>query len=720
MGFFVSPCSHMIVVRRILPYVVASLASLTAVPSAGFIVGQRHTVVPQSTSVEESEPAEIREIRFSGNSAFSDGTLKDVLASKESPGCFSKFLYHVFGEKLGSKPEFFDPALFDDDVKRLTDFYVENGYYNTHIDAHSSRDSSDNGVRLDFTIKENSRSLVDTIVYKGLDALSDQARTALFEHPTIARGSPYLKSLAIGEIGRVLGYLANNGYPDARFDGEKSIARRYLSTNNFYIELAFVPGPRCWFGDITLKVDPPREDITPNIVLRQLDFQKGDIYSREKKISSERNINRLGLFESGRIEQSVPPESSSVRSVPVEVSVRPRPRNELSPELLVSDENNAFNLGTGLGYTNRNFFGDGRSFTAHTRARTQDIQRWDFGQVFGGRGFRDPSVVGAVDLQLEIQQPYLFTRSLSGSLTASVIAEKQALYILSILRSKFGLSNQFATYTYGSLEWTLERVSPEFLDTSSIRLLTSSADQKQFNSILTLTLQRDKTNDIFSPTDGFFNSISLEESGILPKLFPGIRAGLPFTQYYKVTLSGRWYRDLTPTRYNILALKLKTGYQDKYGESRSSNVSIPLNRRFFAGGSGSVRGWNARELGAMPDPQLQFGGNFIFEGSVEMRINYLRGFGKLGFLRLDNIWGVYFFDVGNVWSNLSDFKPRDIAMAAGLGFRYETFFGPFRVDYGFRVYDPKAQYGHQTIFKRRFFAETIGMGVLHFGLGHAF
>ncbi len=675
-------------------------------------------------TIEENIIPEISEIHFFGNETFGESALKEVIHLKESPSGFSKFMYRTFGEKLGSKPEYFDSETFEDDMKRIRDFYQDNGFYDAEVTGEHTLDSSAHSVKVKYSIQEKKRSYVDSVAYVGLGNLSQKLLDDLSKDRIIRRGSPYVKALAVMEITRILNSLANNGYPEAKYDGEKSFARRYLSTNNFFLSIVLVTGPKHHFGNITLHVEPPRDDITENIVLRQLDFEKGETYSREKTISSERSINRLGLFETARVERSVESDSTTTDTVPMEVYVRPRPRNELSPELVLSDENNAFNLGIGLGYTNRNFFGDARSFNAHTRVRTQDIQRWNFSSIFSGGGFRDPSVVGAIELQLQVLQPYLFTRTLSGSLTATISAEKQQQYILSILRNKVGLNKQFATYTFGFLEWTLERVSPEFLvDTSQFKTVLNSIrqeDQKQFNSILTFTLQRDKTNDIFSPTDGFFHSISLEESGILPKLLPGIRAGLPFTQYYKVTLFGRWYQDLTQTRYNILALKLKTGYQEKYGESKYSNVSIPLNRRFFAGGSGSVRGWQARELGAMPDELLQFGGNFVVEGSAEMRINYFRGFGKFAFLRLDNIWGVYFLDVGNVWSNISDFKAKDIAMAAGFGFRYETIFGPFRIDYGFRLYDPKEPAGHQSVFKKRFFAETFGNGVLHFGIGQAF
>jgi outer membrane protein assembly factor BamA len=171
----------------------------------------------------------------------------------------------------------------------------------------------------------------------------------------------------------------------------------------------------------------------------------------------------------------------------------------------------------------------------------------------------------------------------------------------------------------------------------------------------------------------------------------------------------------------IFALKLKGGFQNKYGESRAADINITLNRRFFGGGSGSVRGWRARDLGAMDDQSsVQYGGNFMFEGSMELRVNHFKGMGKWGFIRWDNIWGVYFFDWGNVWSDAQYFRLDQIAMAAGIGFRYDTFFGPFRIDYGFKVYDPAAEPGSKTIFERRFFAETFNQGVFQFGIGHAF
>jgi outer membrane protein insertion porin family len=674
----------------------------------------------QQPITEQPEPNEIDKIEFEGNETIDADALRNIMILKETPSGFSKFLYRTFGEKIGSKPEYFDNITLDADQNRIVEYYQRQGFYQTQISNKYTVDTSDHRVNIYFTIQENKRSVIDSVLYLGLRGITPDVSEKIFKDPILQKGMPYESDKASMEINRVLSILVNNGYPSADLDREHSTAERRTSTNNFLLTYVFVPGRLRHFGDITVRATPPREDITDNLAVRELDFQTGDLYSREKMVTSESNLNRLGLFETATVDTLRSQDSVTSVNIPIQVAVRPRPRNELSPEFIVSDENNALNLGAGIGYTNHNFFGDARTFTARIRARTQSIR-----ELFEGRGFRDTTVIGAVNLEFQVLQPYLFTRTLSGSWTSSISAEKQNSYILlSILRNKMGLSNRFATYTYGFFDWTLERVNPELLvDTLQFPNITQSlsqANQRQFNSILTVTLQRDKTNDIFSPSDGFFNSISLEESGILPKLFPGFVSGLPFTQYYKITLFERWYHDLTSTKFNILALKLKGGYQDKYGESRSLPVSIPLNRRFFAGGSGSVRGWKARELGAMSDEQLQFGGNFIFEGSAEMRIHNFRSFGKVGFLRLENLWTVYFLDFGNVWGDISDFKPKGIAIAAGIGIRYETFFGPFRLDYGFRVYDPKDYPGHQTIFQKQFFGETLTNAVFHIGIGHAF
>jgi len=668
---------------------------------------------------DTSRGFEITSVTFEGNDSLADDALRAAIRSRESPSGFSQFMYSTFWGAFGSPPEIFDPTTLEGDVDLLAELYKVRGFYNATVTASHAADTANRTAAIVFGIVEGRRSYIDTLIYSGIDSVSSELRRNIIGYPLMKQGDPYESDVVSKEIVRVIDHLQNNGYPLARFDYEAGGAFRYTSTNNFAVRLVFDAGRLYRFGEIAVKVDPPRDDIGPELALRHLDFKPGDLYSRELRVTSERNLNRLDLFEAARVDQEAAPESLAGGTIPMKVVVRPQVRNELSPEVIASDENGALNLGLGVNYTHRNFLGDGRTFNGRLQGRTQSLV-----QIFKGASLKDSAVIGSADLELRVLQPYLFSRKVSGFLTFSTGFEKQSLYLLSIVRSRVGTSIQLSRTALGFVDWTLERVSPEILvDTDqpdTVYQQLRAEDQPQFNSIIGFTWQRDMTTGILSPYSGYKHTVSLEESGLLPHTFQGIRGGLPYTQYYKVSVLTRWFTDLSGVRTDILALKFRTGYQHKYGESVASDVNIPLNRRFFSGGSNSVRGWRARKLGAMSPDLLEFGGNFILEGSAELRVAHFPHQGKFLGIDLPSVWGVYFVDVGNVWTDFSEFRVSSLAIAAGLGFRYETIFGPFRLDFGIRMYDPGEAPGRKTVFDKKFFAETLSAGVFHLGIGHAF
>ncbi len=434
---------------------------------------------------------------------------------------------------------------------------------------------------------------------------------------------------------------------------------------------------------------------------------------------SERNLNRLGLFDVARIRAQIPPNDDSAGVVPTRITVRPSDKHELAPELILSDENGNFNIGTGLGYKNRNFWGGARTFSTRARFRTQTIAK--FPRYFSV----GEDAVANAELTFELLQPSLFSNKTKGTWSFSLILDKQRPYLQFIIRNKFGLVDRFAEYTYGYFDWTLERVilkrNQDLLQTAppeEVALLRQAQDT-QFNSILSFTITRNKANDVFSPSAGFIHSATIDESGILPALLERAQPNVPFTQFYRFILYGAWYSDLSGNRFSILALKMRGGIQGKYGRSNADpERNIPQTHRFYAGGGSSIRGWSSRRLVARGDPSLELGGDLLFESGMEVRINPFQTLHD-GFL--DKFWTVFFLDAGNVWPKVRDLQWGGVAVAAGLGIRYDTFFGPFRIDFGMRVYDPLVSGGaSRWITGRKFLSETVAGGVLHFGIGHAF
>lgn len=662
------------------------------------------------------ERYEISSVEVEGNETISTKELLGLMQTRETPGALAKLL------PLGRKEEYFNPITLSDDLQRLHKHYNDRGFTEARIDTSLSFDDSEGEVDILLRVTEGYRSLVDTIVYAGIVDVPEFVYEDMASAPRITSGDPYDAALLEAEVGRVRLILWNAGYPNCEYVRDRSFATFRTSTRNYSVLLTFILGKRYVFGDIRVtNEDSLRTDITDDIVLNQLDYEPNDFYNYSAMVSSERNLNRVGIFDQARISTEVPPTESPSVSITSRVIVRPKDKHELAPELLISDENNAFNLGAGLGYANRNFLGGARTFSTRLRFRTQTIR--EFPNYFG----LGTEAISNVELTFELQQPYIFTNNIKGNWTFSLIRDKQVPYREDIIRNTFGFTDRFAEFTSGYLDWTLERVSlrknPNFTgDTNDIDFrrqrdqLLELEKNIQFNSILSFTIQRDKSNDLFRPSEGFIHTATFEEAGLLPLALKNALPRLPFTQFYRISLQGRWYYDLTDHRFSVLGVKLKAGFEDKYGETRSDTTrSIPPTHRFYAGGGGSVRGWQSRDLSATGDPK--FGGNVSFEGSLELRTNILQ------VLRddfLDKIWIVGFLDFGNVWGQANDLQLKDVALATGIGFRYDTIFGPFRIDYGFRFYNPSARSGQQWITDRRFWGETFKEGVLHFGIGHAF
>lgn len=677
---------------------------------------------PLAAQSADAPQHEIVSIVLEGINSFTANELRSLMAIRETPGTFNKFLYTTISERLGRKNEYFNSITLGADVERLRKFYRNHGFSEVLIDTLLRVSPEDGTLEITIRITEGYRSIMEQVLYRGIVDAPETVWEDLRRSPRIHPGDYYGSQLLEDEVKRILRIYADNGFPNAEFVRDSSYARRYASSRNYVVKLAFAPGHRYIFGNITVQQDvdtlnaeAPREDISDEVILRQMDYQPGEFFNLEKKISSERNLNRLGIFDLRKIDFFVPPREDSAIAIPSLVTIRPRDKHELAPELLVSDQDGAFNLGAGLGYTNRNFWGGARTFNARVRFQTQTIGNFpDYFRV-------DEDAVSNLDLTFEVLQPYIYTNKIKGNWSFSYILDKQKPYLQNILRNKIGFTGRLAEFTTSILEWTLEAVdlrkNQNFAASDpGVQRQLGFLQERQLNSILSLTLQRDMTNDLFSPSAGFIHAVTVEEAGLLPLVLKRVFPDLPYTQFVRGVLLGRWYSDISDRRFLILASKLKAGIEEKYGQSRSDpSRTIPQTHRFFGGGGSSIRGWASRDLKASGDPQL--GGNLSLEASLEFRVNILQTM-RDGFF--DKAWLVGFVDIGNVWEDVKNFQLASVAIATGIGVRWETLFGPFRFDWGIRVFDPARAGGNQWITQRRLLGETFAEGVFHFGIGHAF
>jgi outer membrane protein insertion porin family/translocation and assembly module TamA len=670
----------------------------------------------------------VGDVRFEGRFGSLDGDvgpgqLLDLVNTRPSPGGLATFLWSV-AEWLpfASEPRYFDAAVFHGDVEALREFYRSNGYFSAQVDGEPVVEDS-GSVAAVFRIDAGLRSRIDTVVVRNIDQIVDtvwrgsrrirreiDSSSLLWQPGPEGRRSygSYNASLVEQEADRILRVLGNNGYPLAAI--ENISVERKLSDSTLIIRLPLRLGPRLRFGPRTdsLTGGGPM-NLKGDIIRGRMEFNTGRLYSREIRDRAETNMNRLGIYSGARLVPHFPPPGDTAQSlVPMTLVLTAKDQHELVPDILVNNKLGRINGGAGLTYLFRN---PGRE------AQTLSLR----GDVLGKIDW--PVDNYQTTLQLRLDLPYLFHNDLSGSITPSFIfANEQGNYSGSILQLLFGTKWRAMERVQATADWTLEQSAYDEIVTSLVNSVFAGFDTTGVNfrnSILGAGVEADYTNDFFNPTGGRSVKVTLEEAGVFKNLLPGFSAGYQSTEYIKFETLLRSFTDLSANATAVFAAKVKVGGIFRYGESHSDDIPVPVYRRYYAGGSTSVRAWHSRTLSVEGERRASAGGHALLEAGLEYRWQPFPARHDLLVVTSDQIWLVLFADAGNVWPRPSALRLSECAVGTGIGLRLNWFFGPVRVDYAFRAYDPLAS-DSRWMTQRRFWKDVFLKGVVQFGIGHAF
>ncbi|MEX2573197.1 MAG: BamA/TamA family outer membrane protein [Balneolaceae bacterium] len=257
----------------------------------------------------------------------------------------------------------------------------------------------------------------------------------------------------------------------------------------------------------------------------------------------------------------------------------------------------------------------------------------------------------------------------------------------------------------------------------------------QFSSIIRYTFRSQNTN-LIKRNYGYFSEYSFAVGGNMPYLIdrhifsPGeIQGTLPsplglsqnalgYSQFFKTSADYRKYFPIGPDA--VFAIRGFAGYAHPYNKSET----IPLSRRFFAGGSNDIRGWAPFRLGP---GEIEADSVTVSGGEIK-----LAAFTEVRQIMFENIlnadWYLaWFTDAGNIWygprNDFNDEEQQDlledgkfffnrfydqIAVGTGLGLRLDWDFIVARVDFTFRAHDLQLGWFNN---RRAYFS---------FGIGHSF
>lgn len=673
---------------------------------------------------------EISSINFNGNNTFSKAELSSVIESKESPMWFWVFLNSF--TPFGDERVYFDSSKVIIDIQALNDFYKSNGFFNVKIQNEIIPNESGKKVELVYNLTENEPFSYGKLELNGFEKLSEyEFSQMIIQSITIDSSKRFSESEVQQDIASIKKYLVNNGYVLSSYDS--TIIKIDTLTFRTDIFIYFETGNKFKVSETVItKSGKSIEQITYNLIDEIVGIKPGDIYDQSKVDRSELRLLKTELFTSVDINPII--SDTAENRIPIQVNAEIGDLNQLSPEIKADNEFSSFNFGFGIGYTRKNFFGDARKFNISTSFRLIDIINFNFDNLFKSAPDRDSTYQGVFDLNIKIEQPFLFGRPI---LTSTEFYLRSQNFI-EFTENSYGGYQKFdfemPPYTFITFFRPVFALDFTERDTKFGALTSTNPDSAYnlFVGVNSLTpgfvfdLGSSKTDDILFPTQGNYIFLTPEvfhsKTEAIFTLVPvdpdneRIEQEIKGSAYfYRIQAGYSNYTSLNIFRTSIFASKLRVGYVQPFTGSTNPAISstqlIPPNKTFYAGGSNSVRGWRSREL--VPRDTIQYigvttetgalrGGTFWFEGSFEFR------------KKLNDYFGYALFaDYGNTWNGWKDVRLVDIAVALGAGLRVYTPIAPFRLDFGLKFYNP---FDQEFIFAKQFLSNIE----IHFGIGEAF
>lgn len=659
-------------------------------------------VASQTPLASKTPPrTEVDQLVFKGVKSVDVDELRNSI-STDASHCVSLILYplcrlthahYVYARK------YLDHDELKRDVLRARVFYWKRGFRETAVDTLVKPKGEDDAI-VTFLVNEGAPTIVSRIsVTQTKPVLSDRE----IANRLVLREKNPLNLIKLDSSRIFLSQsLWDKGYADAIVD-TAVVVDTAAKTATVDINL----NPR-WIATVSDIIVEGNDQIETRTILKSLRLHPGDLFKRSELLRSQRALYESNLFKRAAIE--IPRQGDSSKVLIVTVTEAPLRAARLSAGFNTID----FFQMEGR-FTHYNFFGRARHFDAQAAVGNLFASslngRFIFRDAFSGvTDQRSRYFAPTYSASLNLHEPWFGAQG--NEIAASVFAHRHSAPGIYIDKG-FGTSE---TFTHEVLERAPASINYRFelnrVDAGDVYFCINNAvcDQPTLVALrnrhrlspLTLAWTINRANNPLSPTKGFRGTTDFEHaSGFTLSDF----------RYNRASLDGAVYRPVR--KRGSISGHLRLGWVDALkstgaalGVTETNDLLHPR-KRFYAGGSRSVRGFGENQLGprvltipagrlrrhdpnctedvdiALCDPNAAgvnrtdfesrpLGGNFVTEGSIEFRFPIWR-----------QIMGAGFIDAGYVSQKTNADLPKSKrAVTPGFGVRYLSPVGPIRVDFG--------------------------------------
>ncbi|MCB0326824.1 MAG: outer membrane protein assembly factor BamA [Bdellovibrionales bacterium] len=577
--------------------------------------------------IERGPAIRVKNLQFEGNKALSDKKLERYYRSIEE-GSSKKGLY------------------VEEDMSRFQDglisYYNENGFLEAKVgEAIVAIDPEENEASVKFSIDEGQAYILKFFQVSGNRHLSKKSIVKVLDLKSGNAIDPIRMRLKLDSLRKEYQKL---GFKYAKID---RVDMKLFSPGEVIYPIHIEEGPRIQIGNIYVKGNYTTKE---KVIVRDLTFTSGDYYNPNKIRESRRNLLRLGFFSSVVIQERNRFGDSNIEDIIITIEERKKRSLVIRPGISTDD---GARLSTSLGYAN--IAGTGRSATLSGRIskRIQNYRILEHRLVFT---YLEPNVLGLFDGKFN----YIDER----------IEEIQ--FDIDRKSLILGIEKSYFSWMRNTLQWEIEFRNP-FNEDPDVVLSPFDQSKARFGSVSSF-IDFDFRDNLLNASRGSFHRIRFD---VFDHSF------LSDAEFLRLNIRNSFYIPIYNRIRSVLALRV--GFAKTYGKTKKQGITqIPIEKRFRLGGNDSLRGFSKNCVGGLDSSVAENcsssaltqapGGNSYF--------NYLY---EILFPMTENLDLALFTDGGNAYSSNRGFNVFDIRNSIGFGFRYNTFVGPLRIDFGFPI-----------------------------------
>lgn len=562
--------------------------------------------------IAEGKKIRISTISFEGNTAFSPRKLRGVMETSEE-----WFMSWLTG--AGTYKE----EVLRNDALLIADHYMNNGYINVKVGEPKVKLSEDrDSLEVLVSITEGDQYRIGSIAFSG-DVLYPEAEIRKKLKSEV--GEVFSRKNLREDIGTLTDMTADKGYA---FNNVDPLTKQDQEKKQLELTFDVEKGDLVYIERITIAGNSKTRD---KVVRREMRLLEGELYSATGFKRSKQNLMNTGYFEEANV-ASV--KGSSADKLNINVDLKEKATG-------------AFTIGGGYSsldgmilqgsVSQSNFLGLGLkanvSASLGGSSNTYSV------------GLTDPYfldskwTLGADLYRSEREWDDYYLRRTGFDIKAGYPISD---YIGTFLMYKYEVKDVY--------EYTDAWKQAHDLYGNDLYPIGQSTTSAIYASIT-----HNSTDYRFDPSTGMVNSLSLEYAG-LGGDNKYVREVMDNTIYYPL-----WWKFVVSTKLVL-------------GAVQEAGGKVPLDERFYLGGIGTLRGYEARTIGERDQFGNYIGGEKELFGNVELKFPLLSEFG---------VKGVAFFDYGNAWDG--GFKPPKMLMSYGGGIRWASPMGPLRLEYGIPI-----------------------------------